>query len=162
MVKLDRFLVSPSWETQYPRSICSGKFRVISDHIPICLDTVPLGWGPFPFKFYRSWFLLDGFDILIKNCISSFASSANPIDRLSYKLKEIKKSIKAWIPERTRNWSSRLQEIETSILGIDIQAETSPIPLELWHRKQELRRHYHNILLEQELYWKQRYRVQWL
>ena len=105
---------------------------------------------------------MDGFDILIKNYISPFASSANPIERLSYKLKEIKKSIKACIPERTRNWSSRLQEIEASILGIDIQAETCPIPLDLWHRKQVLRRHHHNILLEQELYWKQRSRVQWL
>ena len=162
MVKLDRFLISPSWETQYPRSIYLGKFKAILDHIPICLDIIPPGWGPFPFKFYKSWFLLNGFDNLVKNCISAFVSSANPIDRLSYKLKEVKKTINAWIPNRTRNWSYRLQAIESSLQGNDIQAKSHPISTEVWHRKQELRRERHKVLLEQEVYWKQRSRVQWL
>ena len=54
MVKLDWFFISPSWETQDPRSIYLGKFRDISDHIPIYLNTILPGWGPFPFKFYKS------------------------------------------------------------------------------------------------------------
>ena len=61
MVKLDCFLVSPSWESHFPRSNCTGKARLISDHVPICLDTKPLRWGSFSFKFYRSWLLSDGF-----------------------------------------------------------------------------------------------------
>ena len=54
MVKLDIFLVSQGWEAHFPRSICCGKVRIISDHILICLDTQPPGWGPLPFKFYKS------------------------------------------------------------------------------------------------------------
>ena len=119
MVKLDRFLASSSWETKYPKSICSGKFSNLRPYSYMS-QLAPPGWGLFLFKFYRSWFLLEGFDNFIKLCISSFVSSANPIDSLSYKLKEIKKSIKNWIPEQSSNWSSRLQEIEVSIQGIDI------------------------------------------
>ena len=66
------------------------------------------------------------------------------------------------VPERSKNWSSRLQEIEDSIQDIDIQAESNSISPEMWDRKQELRRQHYTILLEQELYWKQRFRVQWL
>ena len=106
--------------------------------------------------------MLDGFDNFVKQCISSFASTTNPIDCLSYKLKEIKKSIKLWVPERSRNWKSRLQVLEDSIQDIDLLAESSPISPEIWDRKQELRRKHHSILLEQEIYWKQRSRVQWL
>ena len=41
MVKLDRFLISHGWESQFPKTICTGKARLISYHISICLDTVP-------------------------------------------------------------------------------------------------------------------------
>ena len=53
-------------------------------------------------------------------------------------------------------------EIESLIQDIDIQAESLPTSIEIWHRKQELRKEYYKILLEQETYWKQRSRVQWL
>ena len=99
---------------------------------------------------------------MVKNCISAFSSTANPIDSLSHMLKKVKKTINAWIPDRTRNWSYRLQAIESSLQDIDIQAESHPISIELWHKKQELRKEHHKILLEQEVYWKQRSRVQWL
>lgn len=46
LVKLDRFLVSINWESHYPASVCSGKSRIVSDHLPIYLNTRPPGWGP--------------------------------------------------------------------------------------------------------------------
>ena len=137
------------------RSICSGKVRVISDYIPICLDIVPLEWGLFPFKFYKFWILFDGFDSLVKNCVSSFSSYAGPIDRLSHKLKVNKLAIKGWIPSRRANRNTRLIEIESLIQDMDIQAESLSIPIDVWHRKQELRKEHYKILLEQEIYWKQ-------
>ena len=76
MVKLDQFLISPSWESQYPRAICIGKYQVTSDHILICIDTISPGWGPFLLKFYKSWLFLEGFDDLIQNSISTFSTSA--------------------------------------------------------------------------------------
>ena len=66
MVKLDRFLVSQDWEALFPRSICNGKARIISDHIPICLDTQPPGWDPFPFKFCKSWLCKRALKSLLK------------------------------------------------------------------------------------------------
>ena len=108
MVKLDRFLISPSWESQYPRVICSGKYRVTFNHILICLDTIPPMWGPFPFKFYKSWHLLEGFDDLVQNSLMAFSSPTCSIDWVSYKLKAIKKVLKEWLTLRGSNWSSRL------------------------------------------------------
>ena len=50
-------------------------------------------------------------------------------------------------------------EIESLIQDIDIQVESLPTSTKVWHRKQELRNEHYKILLEQEIYWKQRSRV---
>ena len=65
----------------------------------------------------------------------AFSSSACPIDRISYKLKAIKKVIKDWITLRGSNRSSRLQNIETLIQEIDIHVESHPISFEVGQRK---------------------------
>ena len=46
-------------------------------------------------------------------------------------------------------------EIESLIQDMDIQVESLPIPTDVWHRKQELRKEHYKILLEQKIYWKQ-------
>ena len=97
MVKLDHFLVSSNWEAHFPRSNHIGKARLIFDHILICLDIKPPGWGPFPFRFYRSWLLSDGFENLIHITWRDFLSSADPIKKVSYKLKVVKDAIKNWL-----------------------------------------------------------------
>ena len=42
-------------------------------------------------------------------------------------LKDMKKSIKAWTPDRTRNWSIRLQDIETS-MDVDLGVFGMKVP----------------------------------
>ena len=115
MVKLDRFLVSPGWEAHFPRSVYNGKARIILDHIPICLDTLPPGWGPFPFKFYKSWLCKEGFEDFVNNLLSSFARGADAIPTLAAKLKMSKLAIKEWLSNRRFDHQARLIEIENLI-----------------------------------------------
>ena len=75
---------------------------------------MPLGWGPFPFKFYRSWLFYEGFDSLIKNYLCNFSSNASSIAIFSRKLKAVKLAVKTWLPTRSDH-HARLLEIETTI-----------------------------------------------
>ena len=162
MVKLDRFLVSSSWEAHFPRSVCNGKARIILDHIPICLDTLPPGWSPFPFKFYKSWLCKEGFEDFVNNLLPSFAGGADAIPTLASKLKMSELAIKEWLSSRRFDHQARLIEIEDLIQGLDLPAEAGPLSQADLNRKYQLRSEHFNILRELELYWRQRSRIQWL
>ena len=131
LVKLNRFLISPTWEAHCPTSMCIGKSRIVSDHILIYLNTKPPGWGPFPFRFYKSWLLHQGFDAVVRDSWNSFYSNADPIKKFSYKLKATKSANKSWLSTNRDNHQFRLMEIENQILALDIRAETTSLsPLE--------------------------------
>ncbi|XP_026405612.1 uncharacterized protein LOC113300621 [Papaver somniferum] len=51
MCRLDRFLISPSFEQHYPFVSQLDKARPTSDHIPLVLDISDPSWGPTPFRF---------------------------------------------------------------------------------------------------------------
>ena len=162
MAKLTRFLVSQEWEAHFPKSICNGKARIISDHILICLDTLPPSWGPFPFKFYKSWLFKEVFEAFINNTIVSISRESNAISSFAAKLKKIKMAIKGWLPFRRIDHQARLTEIENLVQGFDIMAESGTLSQDDLARKHSLRVEHFNILRELEVYWKQRSRIQWL
>ncbi|KAF5477099.1 hypothetical protein F2P56_003775 [Juglans regia] len=59
--RLDRFLVSSSWEAHYPK-LCQKRFpRVGSDHFPIILECGGIHEGKRYFKFENMWLEVEGF-----------------------------------------------------------------------------------------------------
>ncbi|GJU93381.1 RNA-directed DNA polymerase, eukaryota [Tanacetum coccineum] len=87
MSKIDRFLISEGMlETfQHLLSVCLD--RHLSDHRPILMREVCMDYGPIPFRFYHSWFQIEGFDKLVEDSwkeINIFYS--NPIVQLKKKL----------------------------------------------------------------------------
>ena len=114
------------------------------------------------FRFYRTGLLFDGFESLVQQSWVDFLFNADPIRKFSYKLKAVKEVIKNWLLIHRNDHNTRLEEIEVDIHRLDVLAESSPLSVEDWQHKQSLRREHFNILLGQELYWKQRSRIQWL
>ncbi|GJY59135.1 RNA-directed DNA polymerase, eukaryota [Tanacetum coccineum] len=87
MSKIDRFLISEGMlETfQHLSAVCLD--RHLSDHRPILMREVCMDYGPIPFRFYHSWFQIEGFDKLVEDSwkeINIFDS--NPIVQLKKKL----------------------------------------------------------------------------
>nr|GFC53103.1 RNA-directed DNA polymerase, eukaryota [Tanacetum cinerariifolium] len=66
MSKLDRFLVSEGIFSIFPSIMTLCIDRHLSDHRPILLREVYSDFGPIPFRFYRSWFSLEGFDAMVE------------------------------------------------------------------------------------------------
>ncbi|XP_040986403.1 uncharacterized protein LOC121234516 [Juglans microcarpa x Juglans regia] len=59
--RLDRFLVSPSWEAHYSELYQKRMARYCSDHFAIMLDCGGINRGRQYFKFENMWLAVDGF-----------------------------------------------------------------------------------------------------
>nr|GFB88807.1 RNA-directed DNA polymerase, eukaryota [Tanacetum cinerariifolium] len=113
MSKLDRFLVSDGIFTLFPSITAICLDRHLSDHRPILLCEVHLDFGPIPFRFYHSWFDVDGFEDLIKRSWLSFShSDANMMLHFKKKLKDLKVLIRQWIKTKKSNISSNKHDNE--------------------------------------------------
>ena len=66
MSRLDRFLVSSEWESQFSKVAQRSLPRPISDHFPIMLDSDGVRSGPSPFRFELMWLKFRGFRELLK------------------------------------------------------------------------------------------------
>jgi endonuclease/exonuclease/phosphatase family metal-dependent hydrolase len=53
--RIDRFLVSPGWEAQFPGVSQKRLSRLYSDHFPILLDCGDVSRGSKRFKFKNMW-----------------------------------------------------------------------------------------------------------
>ena len=62
MFRLDRFLVTADWESQFSNVIQSTLPRPVSDHCPVLLDSDGIKSGPSPFRFEK----FEGFKDLLR------------------------------------------------------------------------------------------------
>ena len=94
MSRLDRFLVSPDWESQCNRVIQRRLPRPVSDHFPIMLDSEGVRTGPSPFRFELMWLKYEGFKEILKGWWQNLQFHGSFIFILSAKLKALKGLLK--------------------------------------------------------------------
>nr|GFA14548.1 RNA-directed DNA polymerase, eukaryota [Tanacetum cinerariifolium] len=87
MSKLDRFLVSEGFTSLFPHISAIYLDKHLSDHRPILLREVITDYGASSFRFYHSWFKLNGFDQMVSNTWNSFTlDDSNAMIRFKKKL----------------------------------------------------------------------------
>ncbi|GJS89129.1 RNA-directed DNA polymerase, eukaryota [Tanacetum coccineum] len=87
MSKLDRFLVSEGIFSIFPSITALCLDRHLSDHRPILLREVYSDFGLIPFRFYHTWFSLEGFDAMVEQTWRAFShSDVNRMIRFKKKL----------------------------------------------------------------------------
>nr|GEW30673.1 RNA-directed DNA polymerase, eukaryota [Tanacetum cinerariifolium] len=100
--------------------------RHLSDHRLILLREAHLDFGPTPFRFYRSWFELDGFDDLIKLSWQSFSfSDFDGMTRFKKKLKDLKVIIRRWVSVKRLEMSGSKTATITELAKIDKAIDSS-------------------------------------
>ncbi|XP_035539695.1 uncharacterized protein LOC118344047 [Juglans regia] len=121
--RLDRFLVSPSWEAHYSELYQKRLARVCSNHFPIMLDCGGINRGRQYFKFENMWLAVDGFAEKVRNWWSSYQFSGTPSFILAGKLKALKQDLRRWNMEVFGNIDNQktilleeLQELEEQLL----------------------------------------------
>ena len=99
MSRLDRFLVSADWESQFSNVTQSTLSRPVSDHCPVMLDSDGIKSGPSPFRFENMWLKFVGFKDLLRDWWQSLHFSSSLSFILASKLKAMKGILKAWNKE---------------------------------------------------------------
>nr|GFB80322.1 RNA-directed DNA polymerase, eukaryota [Tanacetum cinerariifolium] len=111
MSKLDRYLISEGVLDLFPHLSALCLDRHLSDHRPILLRETNYDYGPSPFRFFHSWFAMEGFNSFVKTTWKSLnIVERNGLIRVKKKLQALKIAIKAWnameISQKTRiRWS---------------------------------------------------------
>ena len=99
MSRLDRFLVSGDWESQFSNVIQRMLPRPVSDHCPVLLDSDGIKSGPSPFRFENMWLKFEGFKDLLRGWWQSLQFSGSFSFVLASKLKALKGILKVWNKE---------------------------------------------------------------
>ncbi|KAG2700481.1 hypothetical protein I3760_07G232900 [Carya illinoinensis] len=94
--RLDRFVVSHSWEIHFPNLCQKRLHRLCSDHFPILLDCDGLQEGWRYFKFENMWLKVDGFVEKVRSWWASYQLLGTPSFILAGKLKALENDLRKW------------------------------------------------------------------
>ncbi|GJU99099.1 RNA-directed DNA polymerase, eukaryota [Tanacetum coccineum] len=146
MSKLDRFLVSEGIFSIFPSITALCLKRHLSDHRPILLREVFSDFGPIPFRFYHSWFNLEGFDDMVEQTWRSFShSNTNSMIRFKKKLQDLKIIIRGWIKNRRAGRNGDLNAIKSELCAIDKEVDCGVFSDSSLLRRMELQRKLHEF-----------------
>ncbi|GKA92705.1 RNA-directed DNA polymerase, eukaryota, partial [Tanacetum coccineum] len=86
--KLDRFLISENLMITCPNFTATSLERYLSDHRPILLRESHFDYGPTPFRFFHSWFEMEGFNKLVEDAWNEApVDESNAMSNMMKKLK---------------------------------------------------------------------------
>ena len=92
--RIDRFLISPSWEDHYPEVLQKRLTRLCSDHFPLLLECGESRGGKKYFKFENMWLKYEGFGDKVKSWWDSYTYEGLLSFVLANKLKSLKLDLK--------------------------------------------------------------------
>lgn len=111
--RLDRFLLSEKWVSNWPSLAQFGLKRKVSDHAAILLKKDIKDWGPRPFKFLSCWLEEKGFKELVEEEWKTSKVEGWSGYVLKEKLKSLKERIRAWHGSNFGNLDNRIEQKTT-------------------------------------------------
>ncbi|XP_035541166.1 uncharacterized protein LOC118344500 isoform X2 [Juglans regia] len=156
--RLDRFLVSSSWEAHYPKSCQKRLSRVCCNHFPILLDCGGIHESKRYFKFKNMWLEVEGFVDKIRSWWLSYHFEGTPSFVLASKLKALKVDLKKWNKEVFGNVEQQKKSLWDELQSLEAEGESEVTS----SRKTEVMAEIERVLLREEISWRQKSRVLWL
>uniref|UniRef100_A0A2N9HXJ9 Reverse transcriptase domain-containing protein n=1 Tax=Fagus sylvatica TaxID=28930 RepID=A0A2N9HXJ9_FAGSY len=160
--RLDRFLCSPSFVDHFSRIVQKRMPRILSDHFPILLSCGFLQRRQSPFRFESMWLKSEGFHDKVHQWWNSYLFSGSPSYILVQKLKSLKVDLRRWNKETFGDVNVRKHDLQAQIQDFDFLEETRPLSEEEGVAKEHLKAELENVLLLEEIKWRQTSRATWL
>jgi exonuclease III len=160
--RIDRFLLSPSWEDHYPEVVQRRLSRVCSDHFPLMLECGNSRGGKRHFKFENMWLKYEGFVDKVKSWWDSYSFEGLPSYILANKLKNLKTDLKKWNEEVFGDIGRKKKELMEGIQEMDGVAENRGLMEDEKMKMEDMSRELENTLLYEEIHWRQKSRALWL
>jgi hypothetical protein len=149
--KLDRFLVSPEWEEQYPLSIVTAMDRGLYNHASLWLDTGNKTPRNIPFRFENAWMQRGDFIQVVEKSRNEPVNMTGSIHVWQCKLRRLRKCMRGW-NKNIEAWYRKLKkELSDKIDQIDLFAEVHGLTLQIFEERKELKEQLERLLKQEEL-----------
>nr|GEW24755.1 RNA-directed DNA polymerase, eukaryota [Tanacetum cinerariifolium] len=120
MSKLDRYLISEGVLDLFSHLSALCLDRHLYDHRPILLRETNYDYGHSPFRFFHSWFPMEGFNSFVETTWKSLnIVEPNGLIQLKKKLQALKIVIKAWSKEANKRSNDRKINIQQNLSEVD-------------------------------------------
>ncbi|RVX09324.1 LINE-1 retrotransposable element ORF2 protein [Vitis vinifera] len=146
----------------FPRCFQEALPRWTSDHSPICLETNPLKWGPTPFRFENMWLLHPEFKEKFRVWWQECTGEGWEGHKFMRKLKFVKSKLKEWNIMTFGDLKERKKLILTDLSRIDLIEQEGNLNSDLVLERTLRRRELEDVLLKEEVQWRQKSRVKWI
>ena len=162
MSRLDRFLVSADWESQFSNVIQRTLPRPVSDHCPVMLDSDGVKSEPSPFRFENMWLKFEGFKDLLRGWWQSLHFSGSFSFVLASKLKALKGVLKVWNKEVFGRVELKKKEALSRISFWDEVGKDKELSLVEGEEREKARENYKEWVDLEEVSWRHKSREIWL
>ncbi|XP_031255913.1 uncharacterized protein LOC116113894 [Pistacia vera] len=160
--KLDWVFASLSWFLDRPSTVSEFRPRDVSDHSSIIVRFGPRrGKVPSPFKFLNFWADHASFRDIVQ-AVWDEPLVGNPMFRLTQKLGLVKRKLKALHIRASSHISSRVLEARARWAAAQGNLDRDPFSTECISEERNLANQYFSLCRDEEAFFKQRSRVQWL
>lgn len=135
--------------------------RITLDHTLVLLKGKKVLGGPSPFKFEEIWFLHPDFIEIVEFEWKNVVVSGNASQIFALKLKALKKRLIAWNKSSGDSLKANLEVCKEKINELDWLEEECNLLCDERGIRNGLRKAFQLLVLE-EIFWKQRARLRWL
>lgn len=117
--RIDRALINDKWAGKWNETGLRGLPRTVSDHCAILLSTIPVDWGPKPFRFINAWLSHPRFKEVVVESWSEGGISGWGSYVFKEKLKRLKEALKLWNLTQFGNMDLEIKKLKEEIQLLD-------------------------------------------
>nr|GEY86813.1 RNA-directed DNA polymerase, eukaryota [Tanacetum cinerariifolium] len=137
--------------------------RYISDHRPILLREAMFDYGPIPFRFYRYWLEVDGFDKLVRDSWNVVpVNKRNAIRNFICKLKFLKERIRSRVSIHRMNSRGEISLLKEELRYCDEVIDKGECSREVVHKRSEILNKIHQVNNIQASEIAQKAKIKWV
>nr|XP_025692428.1 uncharacterized protein LOC112794656 [Arachis hypogaea] len=155
--RLDRYVANTSWVQRFNHAVVKHLPKLKSDHAPLLLDLRSSkypGSSTRPFRFIAAWMTHNDFNNLLR-------SSWDVDNQLEVNISTFMEAAKIWNREVFGDLIKRKNWLLARLNGISAHLSFTPNPF-LDNLQIQLWKELENLLIQEEVYWKQCSRCKWI
>lgn len=161
-VKLDRFQVNSPWSDRFPRMLQKSLPRLGLDHVPIRLEVGEHFSTPRSFRLELVWYTVEGFREMVQKWWKEMTPVGCGAYVISKKLAGLRDRLRVWAKESFGSIKLKKLDLLQEVERLDIIKESRCLSSDEVVLEQHLFQSLETIRKQEEIYRRQRSRLQWL
>uniref|UniRef100_A0A2N9F7Q3 Reverse transcriptase domain-containing protein n=1 Tax=Fagus sylvatica TaxID=28930 RepID=A0A2N9F7Q3_FAGSY len=162
MSRIDRFLYTADWEEGFITISQKRMVKLTSDNFPVMVECGSIPRGRRTFRFENMWLKADGFIERVRNWWGSYQFSGSSSFVFANKLKALKGDLKKWNEDEFGHVNMKKNILMDELRELDLVEETWPLSVEEKDKKELTSVGLDQLILMEEINWRQKSCALWL